>query len=72
MRDIEHPDITRVNLTGYPQAEPVIVDRCPQCHGDIFAGEYVVIYDDYRFCSESCLIEYLVDSGIVERAEVGV
>lgn len=72
MRDLEHPDITRVNLTGYPREEAEVIDRCPQCGDEITGDDTALLYEDHYFCSDACLVGYLIGCGIVERTEVGV
>lgn len=73
MRDLEHPDITRVNLTGYPrpQAQPSDVTRCKTCRTENgFDGAYFRLYDELDFCSPSCLVSWLIKNGEVVRVEV--
>lgn len=75
MRDLEHPDITHVNLTGYTrlQTMPSSIKRCTTCRTEIgFTGEYYRLYDDMDFCCESHLVDWLIKNGEVVRMEVGV
>lgn len=58
---LEHPAITRINLTGYANAEP---EHCgTDFFGDeIIEGDDVVIFDDVVVLRDS-----LDDSGKLER-----
>lgn len=73
MRDLEHPDITRVNLTGYPRphTRPSKVSRCTTCKTENgFDGVYFRLYDELDFCSPTCLVGWLIKQGEVVRMEV--
>ncbi|MBG9736457.1 hypothetical protein [Paenibacillus alvei] len=73
MRDIEHPDITRVNLTGYPRlhAMPSDITRCVMCKTENgFAGVYYRLYDELDFCSPEHLVGWLLENGEAVRVEV--
>lgn len=70
---LEHPDITRVNLTGYPQvqAQPSEVSQCTMCKTENgFDGVYYRLYDDLDFCSPEHLVGWLLKNGEVVRVEV--
>lgn len=70
---LEHPDITRVNLTGYPhqQTKPTNVSRCTTCKTENgFIGHFWRLYDDYDFCSQEHMVDWLIKNGDVVRVEV--
>lgn len=75
MTDIEHPDITHANLTGYPRRQPEAYthdNRCVTCNTvNGFIGFFYRLYDEYDFCSQAHLIDWLVKNGDVSCVEVG-
>lgn len=70
---LEHPDITRVNLTGYPrvQTQPSGISRCKTCRTENgFDGTYFRLYDKLDLCSQEHLVDWLMRNGEVVRVEV--
>ncbi|MFW5434312.1 hypothetical protein [Paenibacillus apiarius] len=71
---LEHPDISRVNLTGYPrlQTQPTIIrERCPQCHEEFTEPSEAITYADRYFCDMVCLVSWMIREGHADRTEVG-
>lgn len=58
---LEHPDITRVNLTGYArlQTQPSRIERCPYCHEEFEGLSDTITYADRYFCEELCLMSWI-------------
>ena len=54
MRDLEHPDITKVNLTGYPRGYDCGDLICERCHNELSADEWYCD-DTYDVLCEFCL-----------------
>jgi hypothetical protein len=52
-------------LLDIPDA-PVAVE-CEQCGAEMYEGDDVLYYDGTLFCSDDCLMRYLVDGGVVRH-----
>ena len=63
---LEHPDITRTRLTGYPEPEPT-PEECEHCSDETFS---FLQFDDMKFCSRHCLVEWLIKNNYVEGGVV--
>lgn len=70
---LEHPDITRANLTGYPRmhTQPSRIERCPYCHEEFTEPSEAITYADRYFCDMVCLVTWMLQEGHAERTEVG-
>lgn len=70
---LEHPDITRANLTGYPRmhTQPSRIERCPSCHEEFMGPSEAITYADRYFCDMVCLVTWMLHEGHAERTEVG-
>lgn len=70
---LEHPDITRVNLTGYPRmhTQPSRAERCPCCHEELMECSEAIQYGVRYFCDLICFATWALQEGLVQRTEVG-
>jgi len=55
--DIEHPDITRAQKTGFPSKRSTVIDHCAYCMTDLRSGEKVIEAKSDTYCSMKCAIE---------------
>ena len=60
---LEHPDITRTLKTGYPEPEPT-PEECEECSDAIFS---FLQFEDMKFCTRYCLVEWLIKNDYVEE-----
>lgn len=63
-RNLQHPDITRAEWTGYPSSVRIVF-VCPDCESDILHGQTVYTMDGRSIC-ERCFIERVQE--MVEEA----
>ncbi|MCG7407725.1 hypothetical protein MH117_09845 [Paenibacillus sp. ACRRX] len=71
---LEHPDITNVNLTGYPQTEAYtqVIVQCPTCNNVHHVTEVVLCYrSEHYFCNQSCFVEWMLNNDDLSWSEVG-
>ncbi|MCL6445993.1 MAG: hypothetical protein K6T83_21545 [Alicyclobacillus sp.] len=48
-----------------------IAAECEQCGSELYEGDDVVLCEGVIFCSDDCLMRYLVDGGAVRRDTLG-
>ena len=58
MIDLEHPDVTAAQLTGYPRRHTrVYVPNCTMCGEPISSAEWYFPYGDELICS-NCIDDH--------------
>lgn len=62
---IEHPDITHMNVTGYPQQKPYHALLCAKCREEI-TGFELVRYEEECFCNWNCMGEWMLQRGYAD------
>lgn len=63
-RDLQHPDITAAERTGYAFGkEPKVFCYCEECGGEIYFGE------DYYQIRDSCFCKWCVEHTMLKEAE---
>lgn len=60
MRDLEHPDITRIQRDGYAR-EPKAVHFCSECGDPIFVGDYALHIVGWGWICEDCVHDKTVE-----------
>lgn len=45
--------------------------RCTVCGDEIFEGDPFLIYEGDPYCSEGCIVEQMIDEGLVKHAVRG-
>ena len=51
MENLQHPDITAAERTGYPRGrEPEVFAQCEYCGDDIYIGEDYYDIHGYKYC----------------------
>lgn len=65
MTDIEHPDITRTRLTGYPDKEkkPTTMGDCETTQHNHNTNEFISLYESERSYGKNQLEAYTLASG---------
>jgi len=67
---IQHPTITRIRRTGYPEPEPEVVGICEGCGEDIYEGDDIYDFNGAMIHQVSmCCMEYISNSAISTVAE---
>lgn len=64
---LEHPDITRIQRTGYPV--PLCELLCTQCHQPIYSGETYGVCDHRVICAD-CLEEEWGELTVGEKFDI--
>ncbi|QOK28034.1 hypothetical protein IIE26_05015 [Cytobacillus oceanisediminis] len=64
MRDIEHPDVTRAQITGYPKV--LMATQPKHCGTDIYdseilAGDAIIVLPNGEIVLEENLEDYLIE-----------
>lgn len=63
MINLEHPQITEVNIYGHLRCDSVvIIDNCKKCETPISENQTVIEFSNDLYCDEECLIEAFCDS----------
>ena len=55
-RDLEHPDVTRIQRDGYARGhEPLVFCACSECGDPIYVGDYALHLAGWGWICEDCV-----------------
>lgn len=55
-RDLEHPDVSAIERTGYARGhEPKALHFCSECGDPIFVGDYALRVPGWGWICEDCV-----------------